>query len=122
VTNSAGQLACKPPPPQNAPDCPTGTYLGSCNGCTVADDVLSCLECTDGAGKKHATTLRLDTCDLSTISNEQGSLSCAPRPRELAEDSQAPAAEPAESKPEPGNEPWSAEPVASERPAAHDEL
>ena len=123
VTNSAGKLSCKPPPPINAPDVPTGTYLGSCNGCTVTDDLLSCSECTDGAGNKHATSLRLDTCDVSTISNEQGSLSCALRPRELAEERQG-SAQPAEPVPEPAvpqprTAPTEPQPAAA---AAHDEL
>ena len=53
VTNSAGKLACKEPPPANAEGVPQGTYLGSCNGCTVANDVLSCTQCGDGAGTQR---------------------------------------------------------------------
>ena len=53
VTNSAGKLACKEPPPANAEGVPQGTYLGSCHGCTVTSNVLSCTQCGDGAGTQH---------------------------------------------------------------------
>ena len=91
VTNSAGKLACKEPPPANADGLPEGTYLGSCNGCTLSSDgTLSCTACTDGAGKMHASSLALADCNLTSITNEQGSLSCEPEaPRQLSEEAAA---------------------------------
>ena len=98
VTNSAGKLACKEPPAANAEDVPQGTYLGSCHGCTVVGDVLSCTQCGDGAGAQHASSLALDSCDRTTVVNEQGALACTPPPRQLGDtaESVAPSPEPTE--------------------------
>lgn len=99
VTNNAGKLACKEPPPANAEGVPQGTYLGSCYGCTVADRVLSCTQCGDGAGTQHATSLALDPCDLMTIVNAQGTLACTPPSRQLSEAGVAvPSPEPTEAE------------------------
>lgn len=130
VTNSAGHLACKEPPPANADNLPDGTYLGSCHGCTLSDGTLSCTECVDGAGKRQSSTLALAGCDLTSISNEQGSLSCTSAPRQLDEQvDPAPPSEPAEPAEEPTepaavSEPPSQEPTGSAAGSAagHDEL
>ena len=119
MTNSAGKLACKEPPPPNAEAVPQGTYLSSCHGCSVRSyehvgTLLSCTQCGDGAGTRHAASLALDACDLTTIVNEQGTLACTPPPRQLNQ-----AGEAGEAAPSP-------ETTQTEAPArkasGHDEL
>ena len=82
VTNNAGTLKCKESLPPNADNVPDGSYTGSCHGCTVSDDALSC-SCFNGAGDAFPTTLALPCA--GTIGNAEGQLRCEEPERRLDE-------------------------------------
>lgn len=74
--NSGGQLICDAP--ANADDIPEGSYQGSCGGCAVAGDELSCSHCTGTDGAHHASSIALSTCSAEgqQVGNSDGQLAC----------------------------------------------
>jgi hypothetical protein len=72
ITNRAGVLACKQ---SNQPDLLQGSYLESCEGCSLQEGVLACTACRNAAGAEVASELReAATCAL--IGNADGHLEC----------------------------------------------
>lgn len=85
ITNRAGALACKRAPGAiNEDGLPEGSYMNSCQGCKLEGmsangepkQLLSCAKCADGSGKDKAASLLLTGCDLATVGNEAGVLTC----------------------------------------------
>lgn len=87
ITNRNGVLACDEPLPPNAANLPTGTFAGSCHGCSLSaeDTMLSCSACLDGAKVRHASSLVVGGC--KAIGNNQGALVCEDSP--MAQDAAA---------------------------------
>lgn len=123
ITNRAGVLACKEVAGSiNANGVPEGNYLDSCQGCAVTGGTLTCAKCSNGSGKETASSLALDYCDLATISNQMGQLTCTEK-RRLAE--QASAESPPPSSGAPDSSRIALDEVAEQRApaqASHDEL
>ena len=124
VTNKAGRLACKPP--DGTPDAnglPAGTYLNSCDGCSIAGETLSCSSCTDSKGKLAAASLVLTGCDLATIGNEDGLLVCVRPPQD--DEASPPATEAPSGAPEAATLKTAIDDLEKQRPTdqpGHDEL
>ena len=74
ITNNNGVLTCEEPLPENAAGLPAGSFAGSCFGCSVAADTLTCTACLDGAKQRHTSSIPVAGC--SSIGNDQGALKC----------------------------------------------
>ena len=90
ITNRNGVLTCDEPLPPNAAGLPTGTFAGSCHGCSLSADgaTLSCSACLDGGMVRHSSSLDVGQC--TAIGNHQGVLVCEDSP--MAQDAAAAAA------------------------------
>ena len=125
ITNKAGVLVCKEVAgATNTDGVPEGNYLDSCQGCAVTDGTLTCAKCSNGASKETASSLVLDNCDLATISNQMGQLTCVwlAEKRRLAEESSAESSPPSSA---PDSSRIALDEVAEQRErahASHDEL
>ena len=126
ITNRAGVLACKEVAgATNANGLPEGNYLDSCQGCAVTGGTLTCAKCSNGSGKETASSLALDSCDLATISNAMGQLTCVwlADKRRLAEEASGESSPPSSSAPDSSRK--ALDEVAQQRgqaQASHDEL
>ena len=96
--NADGQLACESTEPAaddggrrqldelppNAEGIPEGSYTGSCGGCALEGDSLTCSDCRAADGSVRASSIPVASCNpaISTIGNSDGQLSC----EEQAED------------------------------------
>lgn len=75
--NSGGALVCDAP--ANAAGIPTGSYSGSCGGCSLdaAQSLLTCTHCNDGTGTHVQSSIAVNSCvGGQVIGNANGVLAC----------------------------------------------
>lgn len=73
-TNQGGTLACEKP--LNEGNIPAGSYVGTCGGCRLSDDMtkVQCSHCLTDSGNYEATEAELSSC--ASFTNSNGRLEC----------------------------------------------
>ena len=76
-------LSASEAPKPNSPGLPLGSYLDSCQGCSLHQDTLTCTHCNMHNTAPASSALVVASCAGAPVDNIQGSLRCSPRPNAL---------------------------------------